>query len=96
MARGRRNRVKDIDRGWKKLRKHLPDTFLNLRLSPVEIVDQSADEIRQTIRTLVGESGNPWLTGVCCINMDEKVADEKITAILQTVEDLRKNAFHKH
>lgn len=25
MARGRRNRVKDIDRGWKKLRKHLPE-----------------------------------------------------------------------
>ncbi len=72
-----------------RLRKHLPNTFLNLRLSPVEIVDQSADEIRQTIRTLVGESGNPWLTGVCCINMDDQVSDQQVSAIFEEVESLR-------
>jgi hypothetical protein len=46
-------------------------------------------EIEQTIRNLVLDSENPWLTGVCCINMDDKVTDDKITAIFNTVEELR-------
>jgi hypothetical protein len=83
-----------LDVGWggniKSLREYLPDTFLNLRLSPVEIINQSVDEIEQIIRKLVTDSGDPWLTGVCCINMDHQVGDEKITAIFQTVEALRK------
>ncbi|NIA29641.1 MAG: hypothetical protein GWP06_06975 [Actinobacteria bacterium] len=83
-----------LDVGWggdlKILRKHLPNAFLNIRLSPVEIAKQSADEIRETITRLVSDSANPYLTGVCCINMDDKVSDEKITAIFETVEELRK------
>ena len=47
------------------------------------------EQIRQTVRRLVYESGNPWLTGVCCINMDENVSDEQITAMLEEVELLR-------
>ncbi len=82
-----------LDVGWggdvAELRKELPDTFLNVRLSPVEIIEQSAEEIEETIRRLVGESGDAQLTGVCCINMDEKVADEKIDAIFETVAALR-------
>jgi len=83
-----------LDVGWggdlKILREHLPDTFLNIRLSPVEIVNQTCDEIRETVTRLVNESGNPFLTGVCCINMDDKVEDEKVIAIFKTVEELRK------
>ena len=83
-----------LDVGWggdlKILRKHLPDTFLNIRLSPVEIINQTIVEIRETIIRLVKESGNPYLTGVCCINMDEKVGDEKVIEIFKTVEELRK------
>jgi hypothetical protein len=63
---------------------------LNIRLSPVEIIEQSAEEVASTIRRLVVESGEPYLTGVCCINIDQNVADEKITAIFQTVENMRK------
>lgn len=87
-----------LDVGWggsvAHLRKHLPDTFLNIRLSPVEIIDQSVGEIEDTIRRLVADSGNPQLTGVCCINMDQNVADEKITAIFETVVALRKEYSH--
>jgi len=83
-----------LDVGWggdlKILRKHLPYTFLNIRLSPVEIINQTCDEIRETITRLVNESVNPFLTGVCCINMDDKVEDEKVIAIFKTVEELRK------
>jgi hypothetical protein len=82
-----------LDVGWggdvALLRRHLPRTFLNLRLSPVEIVKQTPEQIRQTVRQLVHQSENPWLTGVCCINMDEQVADEQITALLDEVETLR-------
>ena len=83
-----------LDVGWggdlKILREHLPGTFLNIRLSPVEISNQTNDEIRETITRLVTESDDPYLTGVCCINMDDKVEDEKVLEIFKTVEELRK------
>ncbi len=83
-----------LDVGWggdvKTLREYLPETFLNIRLSPVEIIKQNNDEIRETIIRLVRESENPYLTGVCCINMDGQVTDDKIATIFQTVADLRK------
>lgn len=83
-----------LDVGWggdvRLLRQELPDTFLNIRLSPIEITRQSPDQIRETIIRLVTDSGNPYLTGVCCINMDDQVTDEQIDAIFETVESLRK------
>lgn len=82
-----------LDLGWggnvRKLREYLPGTFLNIRLSPVKIVNQSVEDIRTTIRRLVTDSANPWLTGLCCINIDHNVPDQNITAIFQTVEELR-------
>lgn len=69
--------------------KHLPNTFFNLRLSPVELADTPVEEIHTIITKLVAESANPELTGVCCINMADKVTDEKIDAIFETVERLR-------
>lgn len=83
-----------LDVGWggdvKTLRKFLPRTFLNIRLSPVGIIDQSTDDIRRTITRLVEDSASPHLTGVCCINMDDQVGDEKVTAIFETVHELRR------
>jgi hypothetical protein len=82
-----------LDVGWggdvALLRKHLPDTFLNVRLSPVDIPKQTPDEVRQTVRKLVHDSGNPWLTGICCINMDQNVRDDQITAIFEEAQSLR-------
>lgn len=82
-----------LDVGWggdiKTLRQHLPHTFLNIRLDPVTLAEQSAETICDTITRLVKDSANPWLTGICCINMDHQVSDDKITAIFQTVADLR-------
>ncbi|MCX7723481.1 MAG: hypothetical protein N2379_10575, partial [Verrucomicrobiae bacterium] len=82
-----------LDVGWGSdvamLRKHLPNTFLNLRLDPVSMTRWSPSEIRDTVRRLVEASGNPWLTGVCCINMDHTVRDEQIRAMLDAVTELR-------
>lgn len=82
-----------LDLGWggdvKILRSYLPHTFFNIRLSPVEIVNQTNQELSDTIKRLVSDSRNPYLTGVCCINMDDKVTDDKINTIFETVEDLK-------
>jgi len=87
-----------LDVGWggdlKILRRHLPRTFLNIRLSPVEIVHQHNDEIKETITRLVNDSGNLHLTGVCCINMDDKVSDDKIETLFKTVENIREQ-YHQ-
>lgn len=83
-----------LDVGWggdvAELRKHLPNTFFSLRLSPVEIAKQSNAEIRDTILRLVRDSGNPHLTGVCCINMDDSVTDDRISTIFETVDELKR------
>lgn len=83
-----------LDVGWggdlKEIRKYLPDTFLNIRLNPVEINNYSDEELSNTIKKLVIDSNNPKLTGVCCINMDDKVEDKKVLVIFKTVEELRK------
>jgi len=82
-----------LDVGWggniKQLRANLPTTFLNIRLSPVELIHNTCEQIRETIRDLVADSANPSLTGVCCINIDHQVEDRKITTILETVRELR-------
>jgi len=82
-----------LDVGWggdlKILRQHLPNTFMNIRLDPVNLNNYTEDELEMTITRLVEESGNPYLTGVCCINIDDKVDDEKISTIFRVVENLR-------
>jgi len=83
-----------LDVGWGgdvgQLRAHLPNTFLNIRLDPVGILRQTPDEIRATLFRLVGQSANPWLTGVCCINLDSTVTDAQIAAIFDAVGELRR------
>ncbi|PIE35947.1 hypothetical protein CSA56_02150 [candidate division KSB3 bacterium] len=64
-------------------------SWVQTRLNPVDMAGQSVKDIRSIVTTLVHDSGNPWLTGVCCINMDQNVSDEQITAIFQTVYGLR-------
>ncbi len=73
------------------VRDHLPGTFLNLRLDPVGLREQSPDHIRNMVQDLARASANPALTGLCCINMDDTVTDERIDAIFEAVGDLRRN-----
>jgi hypothetical protein len=83
-----------LDVGWggdlRALRAALPLTFLNIRLSPAEIVRQTPDEIREAVTARVEASANPYLTGVCCINMDDRVTDDKVRAVFETVFELRR------
>jgi len=83
-----------LDVGWggdlAVLRGKLPKTFLNIRMSPVEIANQSVEEVRQAIETRVAASGDPYLTGVCCVNMDDRVTDDRVRAIFETAFWLRR------
>lgn len=72
------------------LRKYLPDTFLNIRLDPVALVTQTPADIAETMAALAAASADPFRTGFCCINIDDTVTDEQITAIFETAERLRK------
>jgi len=83
-----------FDLGWggdiAMMRHHLPEALLNLRIDPVTLNSLSHEELERFIRQGVALSGNPYLTGVCCINMDAETDDDKIFTIFRVVESLRK------
>ena len=76
-----------LDLGWggdvKALREALSQTFFNIRLNPVELNSYTRDELKQIIVDRVKQSGDLNLTGLCCINMDAEVADEKVAVIFE-------------
>lgn len=82
-----------LDLGWggdvKTLREALPETFFSLRLNPVEINSYSSDELREIISSRVEASGDVWKTGICCVNMDSEVRDERVDEIYQIAKTLR-------
>ena len=70
------------------LRSRLPDTFLNIRLSPVELARISPGEVKETVRRLVGQAGDLHLTGLCCINIDDTVKDENVNAVFEARQEI--------
>ena len=87
-------RLAFLDVGWggdvALLRKHLPETFFNIRLNPVDIQKYTLDELRKNISERVVASGDDLTrTGLCCVNMDEEVTDQRIREIYQVAEELK-------
>ena len=86
-------RLEFLDVGWggdvALLRKHLPDTFFNIRLNPVDIQKYSYEELVNNISERVAASG-PDLTktGLCCVNMDKSVSDQRIYEIFHVAENI--------
>ncbi len=82
-----------LDVGWggdvAELRRHLPQTFLNIRLDPVSLRTMPLAKLREEIRSRVEASGDLSLTGVCCINMDDQVSDEQVSALFEEAAALR-------
>lgn len=77
--------LKFADVGWgsdvARCRRHLPDTFLNLRLSPVRMLQSTAAEIRADAATLARAAGVNF--GLCAINMDHGTPDENVLAMIE-------------
>ena len=87
-------RLTFLDVGWggdvALLRKHLPETFFNIRLNPVDIQKYTYEELERNIRERVEASGpDLTLTGLCCVNMDKDVTDERIREIYKVADELR-------
>lgn len=83
-----------LDLGWggdvKALREMLPETFFSLRLNPVEIAGYSSEELREIISSRVAASGNLLNTGICCVNMDQNVPDERVKEIYAIADEIKK------
>lgn len=88
-------RLTFLDVGWggdvALLRKHLPETFFNIRLNPVDIQKYTYEELERNIRERVDASGSDLtLTGLCCVNMDKTVTDQRIREIHEVAANIIK------
>ena len=81
--------------GWgsdvAQVREALPDVFLNLRLSPVRMMQESAQTIADDTAKLLSAAGSLENVGICCINMDYGTPDENILAMYDVVKGFRKS-----
>ncbi len=82
-----------LDLGWggdvTTLRKALPEVFFSLRLNPVEIEGYSSAELEQIIRERVAASGDLSKTGICCVNMDQGVSDERVKELFKIANQIK-------
>lgn len=82
--------VQFYDVGWgsdvKKCREKLPDAFLNLRLSPVRLLNCTASEVEDDVLKMINDNGGLRNMGLCCINIDKGTPDENIRRIYQVAE----------
>lgn len=85
--------LKMVGVGWgsdaAKVRAQLPDVFLNLRMSPFRMLQESPDVIASDAEYLLGAAGPLDKAGICCINMDYGTPDENIFAMYAVVERYR-------
>ncbi len=84
-----------VDVGWGSdvtaVRQTLPDVFLNLRLSPVRMLQATPQEIAADTENLLKATAPLENVGVCCINMDYETPDENIFAMFEVVEKYRQH-----
>jgi hypothetical protein len=71
----------------------LPDAFLNLRLSPVRMLQLSEQEIYDDVRALLRAAGRRERVGVCSINMDRDTPDQNVRAMFRATEDYQAEAL---
>lgn len=68
----------------------LPNTFLNLRLSPIRMLRAAPHEVAADTASLLRSAGALERCGVCCINMDHGTPDDNIFAMGEVVERFRR------
>ncbi|NOZ72160.1 MAG: hypothetical protein GXP38_09645 [Chloroflexi bacterium] len=86
--------LKMVGVGWGSdvalVRQALPDAFLNLRLSPVRMLQATPQEIAADTENLLQMAGPLEQVGICCINMDYGTPDENLFAMVEVVERYRR------
>lgn len=82
-----------IDVGWgsdvSRCSRAFPNAFLNLRLSPVRMLQESAEAIRKDATRLLEACGRRTRVGLCCINMDDGTPDANVRALIEVAGELR-------
>jgi len=68
----------------------LPDAFLNLRLSPIRMLQHTPAEMAADAERLLQAAGPLDRAGLCCINMDYGTPDDNIFAVYEVVERYRR------
>jgi hypothetical protein len=68
----------------------LPDAFLNLRLSPIRMLQCAPAEVAADAEKLLQAAGPLDHSGLCCINMDHGTPDDNIFAVAEVVEKCRR------
>jgi hypothetical protein len=80
-----------FDVGWGsdagKCSRDLPDAFLNLRMSPVRMLQCAESESYEDTLNLLRACGRRRDVGVCCINMDAGTPDSNVHAMFDAVRD---------
>lgn len=64
-----------------------PNAFLNLRISPVHMLQHSADDVYLEVLGLLKACGRIRDAGVCSINMDGQTPDANVKALFQAALD---------
>lgn len=72
-------------------RRALPDTFLNLRLSPIRLLQGTPEEAAADAENLLRSAGALDNVGLCCINMDYGTPEANLFAVYEVVERFRRN-----
>jgi uroporphyrinogen-III decarboxylase len=80
--------------GWgsdvARCREALPDAFLNLRLSPMRMLQGTPQEIAGDTEKLLLAAGPLEKVGICCINMDYGTPDDNVFAMFEVVQRYRR------
>jgi uroporphyrinogen-III decarboxylase len=74
-------------------RRALPEAFINLRLNPVRLLQESPQAIAEDTDRLLSAaaaSGSLASVGLCCINMDDGTPDDNLFAMYEVVERYRR------
>jgi hypothetical protein len=69
----------------------LPETFLNLRLSPIRMLQATPTEMAADVDALLRAAGPLDKVGICCINMDYGTPEENLFAAHEVIEQYRRN-----
>ena len=83
-----------VEAGWgsdvRRVREALPDVFLNLRLSPIRMLQCTPQEIAEDTEKLLRAAGPLEKAGICCINLDHGTPDGNLHAMFEVVQRYRR------
>ena len=71
------------------VREALPDVFLNVRLSPIRMLQCTPQEISEDTEKLIRAAGPLEKVGVCCINLDHGTPDGNLFAMFEVIQRYR-------